>query len=241
MKKLILANWKMNLGVAASRRLARSLVDLQSPLEVGLCPSTESLSEVKRIIGKRLRLGAQNCSHETSGAHTGETSAVSLRELGCVYVIIGHSERRALGEDCVLINKKLQAALDAGLTPVLCVGETAAQNKDNRGLVVIRGQLQRALRGLKLGRQCLLIAYEPLWAIGSGHPAAVKAAEDRQSAIKEMARRILGLARPPRVLYGGSVSAKNAVAFLREPDIDGLLVGGASLQASEFKKIANFK
>ncbi len=240
MKKLIIGNWKMNLGLKGSLALARALKGLKSKNEVGVCPSDFALAGVKAVLGKsQIKLGAQNCFWEASGAYTGQTSAASLKELGCAYVILGHSELRALGESCRRVNLKAKAALARGLTPVICVGEDWTKYKAGKSRAFVSGQIKRALAGLKLGGKQLVIAYEPLWAIGSGRPLQAEAADATQAFIKSEARKAL---KQPRaavaVLYGGSVNAANAKNFLRQGNIDGLLIGGASLKAQEFKKIA---
>lgn len=243
MKKLIIANWKMNLGFKMSLSLAKAIKDLRTNNAVVVCPSAFALPAAKEILqGSQVKLGAQDCSGAANGAHTGQISAASLKEIGCAYVILGHSEQRAMGETCRQVNLKITAALRAGLTPIICVGETWPKHQAGQSQSFVGGQIRRALTGVKLGQQALIVAYEPLWAIGSGKSAKPEEAGKIQAFIKQAVRQALG--RPQAsvaVLYGGSVDAKNAAGFLKQAAIEGLLVGGASLRAQEFKKIANIK
>ena len=233
----------MNLGLNDSLKLTWALKDLKSSHEVVLCPSEFALPLLAQILTKSaVKLGAQNVFWAERGAHTGETDAKSLKEIGCAYVILGHSERRALGESCRQVNSKIKAVLASGLTPVVCVGEAWDKYKAGKGKIFVAGQLKRALSGIKLADKKLIIAYEPIWAIGSGKPMMAKEADNMQLFIKQTAKRALKQARADiKVVYGGSVDAGNAKSFLQEDNIDGLLVGGASLKAPEFKKIANIK
>ena len=221
MQKLIIANWKMQLGVAASVKLARTLAPAarRSAAAVVLCPSFPALAGVAAMVSKStMLLGAQNLSTDDRGALSGEVSGADLYELGCHYVIVGHSERRALGETDAVIRKKLIMAQKEKLIPILCVGESAAARKKGSAEVLVRKQLQAA-NGLRK----FFVAYEPLWAIGSSNPATPRNAKSMHAFI----RRTLGT-RAAGVLYGGSVTPENAAAFLETPGIDGLLVGGAS-------------
>lgn len=243
MKKFIVANWKMNLGLKASLGLAKAIKNLQSVNFLAVCPSAFALPSVKEVLrGSSIELGAQDCFWAAPGAYTSQISAASLKEIGCAYVILGHSERRAVGETCRQINLKIAAALRAGLTPIVCVGETWEKHRAGRGPSFVAGQIKRAFAGLRLGKQSLVVAYEPLWAIGSGKPAKPEEVSKMQFFIKQTVRRVLKQSQASViVLYGGSVDAKNAASFLKQADIDGLLIGGASLKAREFKKIANIK
>ena len=240
MKKLILANWKMQLSFKESEKLARNYQAKikNSVFEVGVLPDFSALEIVGRNLSTKLfKLGAQDLAPYLKGAYTGEVSALSLKQLGVKYVLIGHSERRQeFREKSSLLRLKVQAALEAGLVPVLCIGENASQKKAGKTASVLRRQLEEVLFGLRIEKDnALVVAYEPLWAIGSGQALKAAAAEAIQVMIKGVLANLVG--RFPRVIYGGSVSSKNAADFLEWPNIDGLLVGGASLEAAEFKKI----
>jgi triosephosphate isomerase (TIM) len=239
---LVIGNWKMNGTLAETRTLTTALRDgLKRPgrVEVAVCPPFTALAAAAEILaGSPIALGAQNCHHEASGAHTGEVAPPMLVELGCRFVLCGHSERRReLGESDEQIKLKVGAALAHDLTPVLCVGETAEERRQGLTFTTVEGQLRAGLAGLDgaaLGR-CVL-AYEPVWAIGTGvNATAAQAAEVHgylrgllsELGPKETAQRI-------RILYGGSVKADNADVLLAENEIDGALVGGASLAAPGF-------
>lgn len=240
MKKLILANWKMHLSFKESEKLARDYrVQIKnSTAELGVFPDFSALEVVGRNLPTKLfKLGAQDLAPYLKGAYTGEVSATSLKQLGVKYVLVGHSERRQeFKEKSPLLRLKIQAALEAGLVPILCIGENASQKKAGKTAAVLRRQLEEVLFGLRIEKDdALVVAYEPLWAIGSGKALEASEAEAIQVTIKGVLANLIG--RFPRVVYGGSVSPKNAAAFLEWPNIDGLLVGGASLKAAEFKKI----
>lgn len=231
---IIVANWKMNRGIGESEKLARDIVaGLKSSRLHGraiiLCPSFSALDRVARVLrGTNVALCAQDVFWQSSGAYTGEVSARELKELGCRFVIVGHSERRALGETDAVVNLKLRAAIAAGLTPILCVGEPLSVRRARRQASHVRKQLTAALKGLRQPK--LIVAYEPIWAIGSGK------ADDPRSA-SDMARVIRKVVPNAPVLYGGSVNPGNARGFLRAPGIQGALVGGASLDAKKFVRI----
>jgi triosephosphate isomerase len=239
---LVLGNWKMNGTVAEARALAGAVRDgLKRPrgVEVGVCPPFTALGAVaETLTGSSIRLGAQNCHHEPSGAHTGEISPPMLVELGCRVVLLGHSERRKeMGETDEQINKKIHAALAHGLTPVLCVGETAEERRQGLTFTTVEGQLRAGLAGLgpeQLAR-CLL-AYEPVWAIGTGVNATPAQASEVHGYLRGLLSELAAkeIAQTVRILYGGSVKADNADALLAEADIDGGLIGGASLKAADF-------
>jgi len=246
--KLIIANWKMNLGLAESRELAKKYKESFAgwkKTSIVACPSEFALTvAAKELKGSPVALGAQDCFWEAKGAYTGEVSPMSLAEIGCRYVLLGHSERRQyLGESCRMVILKLkQASAAAGLVPVVCVGESLATRRAGKHLAFVDGQLKRALAGVKIGRQGLAIAYEPLWAIGTGLAASRADAEEMHGAIRHRLGRILGQEIGDRtpILYGGSVDISNAQDILSSDLVGGLLVGGASLDATKFKKIANF-
>ena len=234
-KKILIANWKMQLDPKASVGLAKQLSKLAVLKgEIVICPDFVSLSEVGKAIKGKLILGAQNLSANIKGAYTGQVAAASLKELGAKYVIIGHSEtRQYLGETDELLRQKLIMALQFGLKPVLCVGE----KKGEKAEAVLERQLS-ILKGLKItAKSGLVIAYEPVWAIGSGRALSVKSANELQAIIKFIVKGYTTIV--PPVIYGGSVDEKNVKDFMAEPYIDGLLVGGASLRAQSFNKIAN--
>ncbi len=243
---LVVGNWKMHGGLATARDLAQSVRDgLRRPrgVEVVICPPFTTLAAVAEVLaGSAVGVGAQNCHWEPQGAFTGEISPVMLAELGCRLVLLGHSERRHIfHETDDEINKKVAAALRHGLQPLLCVGETAEERRQGLTFTVVEGQLRAGWAGLSpedMGR-CLL-AYEPVWAIGTGVNATPAQAAEVHGCLRGLVSELgsKDLAQTVRVLYGGSVKADNAAAVTQEPDIDGVLVGGASLQVQSFIAIA---
>ncbi|MEI6378686.1 MAG: triose-phosphate isomerase [Candidatus Falkowbacteria bacterium] len=249
MQKLIIANWKMNLGLAESRALAAEYKKQFAGwvnTQIVACPSEFALTTVaKELKGSKVSLGAQNCFWESKGAFTGETSATALQEIGCQYILLGHSERREyLGESCRQVNLKLKNVLSATrIMPVVCVGENAKVRKAGKHLAFVDGQLKRALTGIKWREARLVIAYEPIWAIGTGLVPSTQDAAEMHLAIRSRLIKLMGadLGRQVPILYGGSVSPANSTGFLKIVEVGGLLVGGASLEAAKFNKIANFK
>lgn len=243
MKKLIVANWKNNLSLKDSLALAKNYAKVfkGKSANVVACPSALALGSVKKILGASVKLGAQDVGWQERGAHTGDIDVKTLVEAGCVYVILGHSEQRALGESCRRVNLKIKAALAVGLTPIVCVGEDWAKHKAGKSRAFVQGQIKRALVGIKSGEHQIIIAYEPIWAIGTGKAMLAEEAQAMHKFIKTEAKKALDPKTRLAVLYGGSVDGLNAKTYLAKPDIDGLLVGGASLKAQEFKKIANIK
>jgi len=243
---LVVGNWKMHGDLATARELAQSVRDgLKRPrgVEVVICPPFTALAAVAEVLAcSAVSLGAQNCHWEEQGAFTGEISPVMLAELGCRLVLLGHSERRHIfRETDEEINKKVVAALRRGLQPLLCVGETAEERRQGLTFTVVEGQLRAGWAGLspeEIGR-CLL-AYEPVWAIGTGVNATPTQAAEVHGYLRGLVSELgsKDLAPAIRILYGGSVKADNAAAVTQEPDIDGVLVGGASLQAPSFVAIA---
>jgi triosephosphate isomerase len=243
---LCIGNWKMHGTLAEARVLATALRDgLRRPrgVEVVVCPPFTALSTVADILnGSPIRLGAQNCHWAPAGPHTGEIAPPMLVELGCRYVLVGHSERRReMGETDEQINRKVRAALSHGLTPVLCVGETAEERRQGLTFTTVEGQLRAALAGLgaeDIAR--VLLAYEPVWAIGTGVNATPAQAAEVHGYLRGLLSELTSkeTAGTIRILYGGSVKADNADALAAEPEIDGVLVGGASLQAAGFIAIA---
>lgn len=246
----VAGNWKMNKTVAEARHLVSELVPgLQAVggIEKVLCPPFPALMPVAALLeGTSIGLGAQNMYWEASGAYTGEVSPSMVAEL-CKYVILGHSERRAyFGETDDTVNRKVGAALAHNLVPILCVGETLDENEAGRTAEVVGRQVRQGLAGLTGLAETesgvpLVIAYEPVWAIGTGKAAT---AEGANAVIADVIRAALAdmfggsFAQAVRVLYGGSVKGSNAAEFFTQPDIDGALVGGASLKADDFVQIA---
>jgi triosephosphate isomerase len=244
-KKFIAGNWKMNLNSAQGLELAAALakaVGSQSDVEVAICPPAVYLDAIGGAVkGSAVGLGAQNCHHEAKGAFTGEVAPAMLVDIGCEYVILGHSERRQLFHETNQdVNKKVLAALAAGLTPIVCVGETLDERKANRTQEVVREQVEGSLAGLT-GEQVLklVIAYEPIWAIGTGVVATPEQAEEVHADLRSLlsSRYTAPVAEAVRIQYGGSVNAENAATLLSQPNIDGALVGGASLKADGFLAI----
>jgi triosephosphate isomerase len=246
---LVAGNWKMHKTVTEARHLVSEMVPgLQAVADVDnvLCPPFTALMAVSAMLeGTAIGLGAQNMYWETSGAYTGEISPGMVAEL-CEYVIIGHSERRAyFGEVDETVNRKVRAALEHGLIPIVCVGETLDEKETGRTQEVVSRQMRQGLAGINLpagssAGEAIIIAYEPVWAIGTGRAATPG---DANSVVADLIRPALEYlfdnqaAQDIRVLYGGSVKADNAADFFTQPDIDGALVGGASLKAEEFVRI----
>ncbi len=244
-RPLVAGNWKMFKTVAEARHLVAELVPgLQAVpgVEKVVCPPFTSLLAVSALLeGTDIGLGAQNMHWEPSGAFTGEVAPTMLAEL-CKYVILGHSERRAyFGETDETVNRKAKAALQHGLTPIVCVGETLEENEAGRTAEVVSRQMREGLAGLTLAQDIpLVIAYEPVWAIGTGRAATAQGANAvLADVIRPALAALFGqqVAQAARVLYGGSVKAGNAAEFFSQPDIDGALVGGASLKTAEFLPI----
>jgi len=241
-KKLIAGNWKMNKTSADGAALARELaaaVGSQPEVEVVVCPPFTALEAVVAAADRSLlKVGAQNMHFEASGAFTGEVSAPMLRALFVTHVILGHSERRTLfGETDELVNKKLLAAVKHQLRPILCVGESLAEREAHATLKVVQTQLERALDGVaKDHAASLIIAYEPVWAIGSGKVATTEQAQEVHGFIRGLLTKLFGepAAQRIRILYGGSMKPANAPELLAQTDIDGGLIGGASLEARSF-------
>ncbi len=246
----IAGNWKMNKTVAESVALARELRGLVSmvrdKVEVAIAPPFTALHPTfKAIEDSNICLAAQNCHWETSGAFTGEVSAPMLKELGCSYVIVGHSERRQLfSETDETVNKRTQAVVKAGLVPIVCVGETLAERESGRTLEVVSRQVKGGLAGFS-AREAVkfVLAYEPVWAIGTGKTATSDQAQEVHAHIRELLTGLFGrdTAQGIRIQYGGSVKADNALELLSKPDVDGALVGGASLKAADFAAIVKAK
>lgn len=238
-------NWKMFKTRAEARETVlelRSLLGDVSGVEVVVCPPFTSLAEVAAALeGSSIRLGAQNVHWEDEGAFTGEISTRMLLDCGCRFVIVGHSERRqSFGESDEMVGRKLRKALSTPLIPILCVGESLEERESDRVEKVVLGQLERALAGWTAPDVSrVIIAYEPVWAIGTGQTATPEIAEQVHRLIRDwLGRRFEdSLAGQMRILYGGSVKPENIGALMAQEDIDGALVGGASLDASTFARI----
>ncbi len=246
---LIAGNWKMyqtaTAAVALVERL-RALLEKTDEVEVVVCPPFTALPAVARALeGSWIGVGAQNMHWEKEGAYTGEISPAMLTDIGCRYVILGHSERRQyFGETDLQVNRKLRAALGYGLTPILCVGETLVEREDGRTFQVVEGQLHGGLSGVPAqAAEGITVAYEPVWAIGTGRTATPEQAEEVHTFIRKRLAELWGEAGATaiRILYGGSVKPDNIDELMAEPEIDGALVGGASLRADDFARIIQFQ
>jgi len=244
-KPMIAGNWKMNKTPTQTKALIEDLKKLEnrSGAEVVVCPMTVCLAAAAEALqGSAIKLGAQNVHFAESGAYTGEASAAALKELGVEYVIIGHSERRQyFGETDVTVNQRTLKALEAGLKPIVCVGESLEQKQQGVTNEIVCMQTKIAL--LNVGEQIdnVVIAYEPVWAIGTGLTATPEEANATIAAIRGAIREVFGEAADRvRILYGGSMNAKNAHDLMAQPEIDGGLIGGASLAAEKFDGVINF-
>ncbi len=245
-RPLIAGNWKMNLNRVESVSLARDLsaADLTSDVDVLVCPPYVYLDAVSSAIsGTGISLGAQDVYFESAGAFTGEISPAMLTDIGCTFVILGHSERRhVMGETDGLIKRKVHAALAAGLTPVLCVGELLEERESGKTREIVESQFNGSLAGLTEEQvQKTVIAYEPVWAIGTGKTASPQQAQEVHADLRKMLadRYNSATSESVRILYGGSVKPDNAADLMSQTDIDGALVGGASLNAEGFAAIIN--
>ncbi|MCD5397682.1 triose-phosphate isomerase [candidate division NPL-UPA2 bacterium] len=244
-KPLIAGNWKMNKTPSEAGELARILKDKlegESSPDIVLCPPFTALDVVARAIqGSHLGLGAQNLYWKEEGAYTGEVSASMLKELGCRYVIIGHSERRQyFGESNETVNRKVKAALKFDLIPLVCVGERLEEREEGKTFSVVENHIREGLRGLeKQDILRMIVAYEPVWAIGTGRTATPQQANEVHGYLRELLADIYGteIAYQVRIIYGGSVSPNSVSGLMAEAEIDGALVGGASLQADSFAEI----
>ncbi|MDP4219239.1 MAG: triose-phosphate isomerase [Bacteroidota bacterium] len=247
-RKFICGNWKMNGTLEETSALLAGIVGLweesYQDIEIAVCPPFTSLASAQSLLsgrGVRIALGAQNCHWQMKGAYTGEVSARMLSEAGCTYVILGHSERRTIfNESDEIINMKVKSALDAGLKPILCIGETHEERELAQTYEVLLHQLTEGLRGITPSQMKMVaIAYEPVWAIGTGRTATPEIAEDSHSYIRSEVTKLYddGIARSTLILYGGSMNAANAEELLAGEDVDGGLIGGASLDAKAFTGI----
>ena len=243
-KTVIAGNWKMNKTPSETKAFMtafKAILPKGRWCDIALCvPAVDILTAVRAMRETRVAIGAENCNANPSGAYTGEISTSMLVDAGCKYVIIGHSERRAMGETDTEVNAKVLAALNSGLVPIVCVGESLQQRDLGVTKEWISLQVKSALAGVSedVVRK-LVIAYEPIWAIGTGRTATPEQAEDVCEHIRTVVRKLFGAknARAVSILYGGSMNDKNAYELLAQPDIDGGLIGGASLDPEKFLKI----
>ena len=248
-KPVIAGNWKLFKTIGESVAVVnelKPLVACNQDVEIVVAPVFTSLSSVGAAIGgSNVNLAAQDCYWEEEGAFTGEVAPKLLKDAGCSHVIIGHSERRQyFSETDVTVNKKTKAAITAGLIAIVCVGETLAERESERTFTVIETQVSGGLVGLaEESFAQVIIAYEPVWAIGTGKTASDAQAQEVHDFIRQLIGRLYGqsVAAGMRILYGGSVKPDNVKGLMAQPDIDGALVGGASLKAESFAAIANFK
>jgi triosephosphate isomerase len=243
-KKIVAANWKMNLLKSEALMLYEEMGKIlpENDVEVAVFSPSIFLSELIGSRSNRLAIGAQNFFNEEKGAYTGEISASQLKDLGCSYVLVGHSERRVLfSESDELIQKKVKAALDIGLKVIYCCGESLEERENNKHQLKISSQLEtlKSFTPEELGD--LAIAYEPIWAIGTGLTASPQQAEDMHRYIREELAKLFSfeLAQGISILYGGSCNEKNAKELFQRPNIDGGLIGGASLNADSFSQIVD--
>ena len=249
-KPVIAGNWKMYklLGDAVDTALAlKPLVANANHCDVVIAPVFTALKNVtSRLEGSNIKVAAQNCAAESKhGAHTGEVAADMIKDAGCSHVIVGHSERRQFyGETDATVNAKVKSALQAGLTPIVCVGEMLAEREAGNAQSVVKTQLQGGLDGLTVAdTERIIIAYEPVWAIGTGKTATPEQAQEMHGVIRQSISEVHGkaIADGMRILYGGSVKPENIAELMSQDDVDGALVGGASLEADSFAKIVNYK
>ncbi|MCC7152845.1 MAG: triose-phosphate isomerase [Rubrivivax sp.] len=241
-RTLVVGNWKMHGSRARNAELlAAILAAAPGAAELAVCAPFPYLADAAAALsGSALALGAQDCSAHAEGAYTGEVSAAMLAEIGCRYVIVGHSERRAQhGESDGLVAQKAQAALAHGLTPIVCVGETLLQREHGQTGAVVGRQLAAVIGQLGERIGAIVLAYEPVWAIGTGRTASPQQAQEVHALLRAQLQAAMGTAAAQvRILYGGSVKPDNAATLFAQPDIDGGLIGGASLKAADFVAIA---
>ena len=243
-RPLIAGNWKMNKTISEARDFAARFLENTADitgLDILICAPFTNLPVLKEELEESIvHIGAQNMHYETKGAYTGEISPLMLKELACTYVIIGHSERREyFKEDDEIIAKKVKAALENGITPILCVGENLSLREAGKAQDFVRGQVEKDLAGLtaaELSR--IVVAYEPIWAIGTGKTASAQDAQQMCAAIRSTVADMVGsAAQKIRILYGGSAKSGNIAELMAQPDIDGGLIGGSSLDVQEFTQL----
>jgi triosephosphate isomerase len=236
-RKLVVGNWKMHGSRPANAELLAALLAARPfAADVAVCVPFVYLHETaSTLTASEVRWGAQDCSPHEQGAYTGEISAAMLAECGCRYTLVGHSERRAIhGESDTLVAAKAQAALARGVTPIVCVGETLAQREAGETEAVVKRQLSAVIHQLAHCAGEMVVAYEPVWAIGTGRTATPEQAQAVHQVLRAQLQAATGHAAQMKILYGGSVKGDNAATLFAQPDIDGALVGGASLKAAEF-------
>ena len=239
-KTLVVGNWKMNGSRLANAELLTALLAARPfTSDVAVCTPAVYLTETAATLaGSDIRWGAQDVSSHEHGAYTGELSAAMLAECGCRYALVGHSERRAMhGETDEIVAAKAQAALAKGVTPVVCVGETLAERDTGQTETVVKRQLSAVIHTLAHCAAEMVVAYEPVWAIGTGRTASPEQAQAVHAVLRAQLQAATGRATSMRILYGGSVKADNAALLFSQPDIDGGLIGGASLKAADFVAI----
>jgi len=244
-KKIIAGNWKMNMNLHQSQKLVSEIINglgKDNKAEVIICPPFTSLSEVNSLLkGTQVKLGAQNMFYEENGAYTAEISADMLKSVGCEYVILGHSERRVIfNESDELINKKIKTAFAKALKPIFCIGELLEQRENGKTMEVVSSQVEKGLEGITTEQmKNIIIAYEPVWAIGTGKTATPEQAQEVHYFIRELVAKkySTSVAEGLIIQYGGSVKPDNSSELLSQKDIDGALVGGACLKADSFLSI----
>ena len=248
-KPIMVGNWKMNTTSAEATALVTALkteLNEVTDVEIGVCPPFVYIQPVKQLLqGSNIKTGAQNVYWESKGAFTGQVSPGMLKDIGCDYVLVGHSEcRHVMGETDEVINKKIKVLLAAGLTPIFCVGEKLEQRQDNTTENVIRAQVEQGLNGVPKEKiKEIIVAYEPVWAIGTGKTATPEQAQEVHSFIRKLISLISNeeTAQGMRIMYGGSVKPDNIKGLMAKDDIDGALVGGASLKADSFVKLVKYQ
>lgn len=246
-KPVIVGNWKMNMTVSEAEKLLDEIkaLDLDENVEAGVCtPAIDLLVAKEKLKDTNVGFGAQNMYFEESGAFTGEISPTMLTDIGAKYVILGHSERREYFKECdCLINKKVKSALDHDLVPILCCGETLEEREANEHEAKVKSQIEKDLKDVSAEDiEKVIIAYEPIWAIGTGKTASSEDADSMCGYIRSLISEAYGddAASKVRIQYGGSVKPNNVVELMGKENIDGALVGGASLKAEDFKALVNF-
>lgn len=245
-RPVIAGNWKLNKTIVEAVSFVKQLSPLVSGIsnvEIVIAPVFTALSKVSDAMAdSNIKLSAQDCFWEPEGAFTGEVSPALLKDAGCSYVIVGHSERRQFfGESDTTVNKKVKAVISNGLTAIVCVGETLEEREAGQAFTVVGGQVDKALEGLTCAdMEQVVIAYEPVWAIGTGRTATMEQAQEVHEFIRSRIEKLLGIAvsAETRILYGGSVKPDNVKSLMAQADVDGALIGGASLNVHSFSEIA---
>ncbi len=243
MKKLIAGNWKMNGTLAANQALVLAMLDglkdQSQQAEIALCAPSPYLAQMQSLLaGSPIAWGAQDVSAQEQGAFTGEISALMLKDFACRYAIVGHSERRQYhAETDAVVASKAQRALAAGITPIVCVGETLAEREANQTEAVVKRQLAAVIHAVTHCTSEIVVAYEPVWAIGTGKTATPEMAQSVHAVLRKQIAAATAHPERVKILYGGSMNAANAATLLAQPDIDGGLIGGASLKAADFLQI----